>query len=218
AAGGGGAAPPPPPPPPGGGRGGGGGAPPPPPGGGGGGGGGGGPRQQHVRRLQVPVDHAALVGVLHRPRQRLDQLGRLARRRRAGGKAVVQAAALHVGHREVRRPLVLADLVDRHDVRVVQLRRRLGLAAEALPLRLAGQLAVEDHLHRDGAVEADLAGLPDHAHAAAGDLLQKLVVAQVADAGARGAGGGVEDGPGHGVQALLLGEEGGQVVRQVRVP
>ena len=41
-----------------------------------------------------------------------------------------------------------------------------------------------DHLQRDGAVEADLAGLVDDAHAAAAELLADLVVAEVAHGGA----------------------------------
>ena len=45
-----------------------------------------------------------------------------------------------------------------------------------------GQLPRENHLEGDGAVQCHLAGLVDHAHAAAADLLQQLVVAEVADA------------------------------------
>ena len=46
---------------------------------------------------------------------------------------------------------------------------------------VGGELAGEDHLEGDDAVEADLPGLVDDAHAAAGDLLQQLVVAEVAN-------------------------------------
>ena len=55
-------------------------------------------------------------------------------------------------------------------------------SAEAGHVARRGQLALQDHLEGDDAVEADLPGLVDDAHAAAGDLLQQFVVAEVADA------------------------------------
>ena len=64
---------------------------------------------------------------------------------------------------------------------MVEVGRRLGLGVEALDVGLVGELAGEDHLERDGAVEAHLPGPEDDAHAAAGDLADDLVVAEVAD-------------------------------------
>ena len=52
-----------------------------------------------------------------------------------------------------------------------------------LHVGVVGELPGEDHLERDFAVEAYLPGLEDHAHAAARDLADDLVVAEVADAG-----------------------------------
>ena len=46
---------------------------------------------------------------------------------------------------------------------------------------LVGELAGQDHLERDGAVEAHLPRLEDDAHAAAGDLADELVIAEVTD-------------------------------------
>ena len=80
---------------------------------------------------------------------------------------------------------MLPDLENRHDPRVVEVGRRLGLGVEAHDIGLVGKLSGEDHLQGDGAVEADLPGLEDDAHAAAGDLPDDLVVAEVADALAR---------------------------------
>jgi hypothetical protein len=77
------------------------------------------------------VDDALLVRRLHRPGQRLDQPGRRPRRQRRAAQLAVEAAALDQLQREVGQPLVLADLVDLHDVRVLQAGHRLGLAAEA---------------------------------------------------------------------------------------
>ena len=76
------------------------------------------------------------------------------------------------------RAVLLAGGVDRHDVGVVQLGRRLGLAAEALH-GVGGQAqpAAED-LEGHLAVERDLARLVDDAHAAAADLADDLEVAE----------------------------------------
>ena len=67
--------------------------------------------------------------------------------------------------------VVLADLVDRHDARVVEQGDGLGLVLEPAQLVVVGQDAGLDHLEGDGPVEADLAGLVDDAHAAAAQLL-----------------------------------------------
>ena len=122
-----------------------------------------------------------MCGVVHR-------LGRLGQQRRGGprvvavgGQAVGEVAAGDQLHGEVALAVVLAHLVDRHDAGVVEQRHRLGLVLEPPQLVVAGQDAGADHLEGDGAVEADLAGAVDDAHAAAAELGVDLVVAEVAD-------------------------------------
>src|SRR5262245_61231260 len=80
--------------------------------------------------------------------------------------------------------LVLADLEDRHDPRMVEVGRRLGLGVEPPHVGLVSELAGEDHLQANVPVETHLPGPEDDAHAAARDLADDLVVAEVADAGA----------------------------------
>ncbi len=80
--------------------------------------------------------------------------------------------------------LVLAHFVDRHDPGMIEVGGGLGLGPEALHIGLIGELAGEDHLQRHRPAKADLGGLKDDAHAAAGDLARDLVVAKVADAAA----------------------------------
>ena len=87
-------------------------------------------------------------------------------------------------HAEVALAVVLADLVDRDDARVIEQRDGLGLVLEPAQLGVVGQHAGLDHLEGDGPVEADLPGLVDDAHAAAAQLFLNLVVAEVADGGA----------------------------------
>ncbi len=73
---------------------------------------------------------------------------------------------------------------------MVEFGRRLGLGVEALHVVFAGQLSGQDHFQGYDAVKLHLSGLVDNAHAATGDLLQKLVIAEVADFGARRRAGG----------------------------
>ena len=75
------------------------------------------------------------MGVLHRLGDLLDQVGRLARRQRAVGDLCGQAAALDEAHAEVVLALVLADLVDGDDARMVEVGGGLGLDVEPLARR-----------------------------------------------------------------------------------
>ncbi len=106
--------------------------------------------------------------------------------------------------------IVRADLVDGHDVRVVEVGGGLGLGAEALHFRLGSETAGKDHLEGDDAVEADLPRLEDDAHAAAGDLFQQLVIAEVAHRPERG-------GRCQAADAVVVGEESRQLRGQVGV-
>ena len=76
-------------------------------------------------------------------------------------------------------PRVLTHFVDADDVAVIQTGRRLGLGAEPVDLVFARQLPAEDHLDRDHAVQAHLAGFVHHAHAATRDFLQQLIIPEM---------------------------------------
>ena len=70
--------------------------------------------------------------------------------------ALREALAFDEAHREKMLALVLADLEDRHDAWMVEVGGGLGLGVEAFDVGLVGELAGEDHLERDGPVQADL--------------------------------------------------------------
>jgi len=84
-----------------------------------------------------------------------------------------------------RLAALFPDLVDGHDVRVVQTGGRLGLGAEALNVRRGGQLAGEDHFEGDQTVEAHLPGFEDHAHAAPAEDAEDLIAAEGRQSGVR---------------------------------
>src|SRR5262249_54969048 len=75
--------------------------------------------------------------------------------------------AIDVFERKVRAAVVLADLMDLDDVRVLEPGRRLGLRAEALALHGPRVGTGQDHLQGDDSAQRGLAGLVDYAHAAA---------------------------------------------------
>ncbi len=111
---------------------------------------------QDVRRLDVAMDEPAPVRGVERGRDLPGDPHR-ALRRQPAVRAVDQRAqvgALDVAHRQVQHALVLARLVDGHDVRVVDRGRELRLRLEAVAeVEVVGELG-RDHLERDGPVEA----------------------------------------------------------------
>ena len=150
------------------------------------------PAHHQVRRLEVAMDHAALVRVgdgvadlqevLEARRQGMVLVRRFVlrvERARVGDQLAERLAfdQLHgVGRPSARRDL---EAVDRDDVRMIELRGHLHLAHEAR----AGRPVVRDLerqlLERHAAKQLDVAGDVDRAHAA----LTGHRLAHVADAG-----------------------------------
>ena len=107
---------------------------------------------------------------------------------------VFQRLALEEGHRQEGHAVVLADLEDGDDVRVLDGRGGAGLAEESLlVLRVLGD-GRQHGLERDLAAELRVLGEEDHAHAAGPELLQDAVRPEPADL--VGLLGGAEEGDG----------------------
>jgi hypothetical protein len=106
--------------------------------------------EQDVSRLQVAVENAALVGKMDGPGYADHQRGRHAwsSQEVAPGDADSQASAQNQLHAEVVLPLPFSHLVNGDDVRMIQMRRRLGFPPKPRNLRLVRQLACPNHLHR----------------------------------------------------------------------
>jgi thiopeptide-type bacteriocin biosynthesis protein len=128
---------------------------------------------QHVRRLEVAVDHAAAVRVGDRVGDRGDD--------REQRDALVEAAVVEPRVQrgpaeqlhDVERPAILVapEVVDRHDRRVLEARHQVGLAHQA-SCRARG---LERQLDRDDAVELAIERDDDPAAAAARELVAQLV-------------------------------------------
>jgi len=119
------------------------------------------------------VRHLALAAMDARAcQQRLAAL-HLLEPRRVGGQRMMlnhlgQVPPGHVIHAIVRLTVLLADLVDGHDVRVVQSGGGLGLGPETLEGVGVGELATQQHFDRDRSIEADLLGEQVRATSASG--------------------------------------------------
>ena len=106
-----------------------------------------------VLRLHVAVDDAALVGVAERVAEVLADLGDVAVGDGALARGAVERLSLDELGDEEGVAVALAQLVQRDDRRVVEARRRLGLAQDAIGARGL------DLLDRDLALEALVEGL-----------------------------------------------------------
>ena len=86
----------------------------------------------------------------------------------------LQVGAVHEGHRDIEQAVLLAGVVDRDDVRVVERGGKPGLAQEAV-----AEVGLADpgreQLQRREAAEPDVLGPVDDARAAAADLLEDAV-------------------------------------------
>ena len=102
---------------------------------------------------------------------------RIGRHRRLLADHVAQRVSGDVLHREEDRAVVVALVVDAHHVGVVEPGGRAGLADEPLGEVVVVTEAGVHHLDGDGAVEADVGGLVDTRHAAAGDATADAIAA-----------------------------------------
>ena len=137
--------------------------------------------EQHVGGFEVAVDNSLPMRVFDRLGHLFHQLGCLARWQGTADNLLRQALAFNEGHREIMLTVVLADFEDRDDPRMVEFGRRLGLGIEPFDVTVVGKLPGQNHFQSHDPVEVYLPGLENDSHAATGDFVQQLVVAEVAN-------------------------------------
>ena len=155
-----------------------------------------------VRALDVAVHDAELVRGVHDLAQAREQRPEDRRRDRpAPDDELVERRAAHVLHRDPQDAVGLgAERVDVRGVRVIEPRRELGLAQEAVDPDRRDRALAPEHLDHRGAPELRLLRAIDIARSAAPELLDDLELAERAsDQGRRRRGS--ESGPGSATRA-----------------
>ena len=135
-------------------------------------------REHDVAGLQIAMDDARPVGSVE-SRRDLDRNGeRLADRDRALRQPIGERLAFEVLHDEVGCPGLFADVVQRTDMRMVELGNRAGFAIEALTRLRVGRKGRWEDLDGDGAIEPRIAGFVHLSHSTRADQRQDLVRAE----------------------------------------
>jgi hypothetical protein len=129
-----------------------------------------------------------LVGVVHGAGDLGHQLGDGARVILEPRDVPGQVSPLDELHAEVRLIVLLADLVDRDDMGVIELGDRLGLVPKAAEIVRAGQGTSPDQFDGHQAIELVLTRPIDNSHATPCDLLEELVLTQESGESTRGTG------------------------------
>ena len=138
-------------------------------------------RQHQVRRFQIAVDDAGRVSGVERVGHLRDQAGDLGHRQRTAGEASGERFSLVVRHRDERLAGVVADLVDRRDVRMIERAGRAGLPQQSGGgVRMAGGFRREE-LERDPALEVRILGQIHRPHPAGADVAEDPVVRNAVD-------------------------------------
>src|SRR6266508_1682109 len=89
-------------------------------------------RDEDVRRLDVPMDEVRVVCGVERTADLLRDPQRFRRRQRAAPpEQRLQTRSIDVAHRQKENAVDLVRVVDRNHVRMVERRRKLGLAKKA---------------------------------------------------------------------------------------
>ena len=136
--------------------------------------------EEDVAGLNVAMDHPVAVGVVegvgHRPEDLAERVG--------GEGAVAQdplieRLAIEQLHGDVGHAIVLADIVDRHNVWVFQGRRRHRLTGEALDQGLIIAVLGEEDLQGYIALEYRIGGTIDGGHTATAQQLLDQVATEV---------------------------------------
>ena len=147
------------------------------------------PRHHHVLGLQVPVHDPGGVR-LGEPVGRLRRDGEQPLQRQgARPDELTESLSLHELHRDERGPVRLPDLVDRHDVGVIQRRRGPRFLLEARQALDVLRELRRKHLDRDVPRELRVSGPVDLAHAAGADRANDFVGGQPRAGGKRHRGG-----------------------------
>ena len=136
-------------------------------------------RQQDVARFEIAMDDSASMRgfdrVGHLPKQRGGAGGRL----RLAVNQLAERSAFDELERDVQTVVVLEDVEDLHDVRMLQLRDGFGFGPEAIGFRRRGMCSGEQPLERDQPAQPLMPSLIDDRHTAPPQQLHDVVARHI---------------------------------------
>ena len=133
--------------------------------------------QHDVRRFDIPMHYIAVVCVAQPFTHLDDDVGLVQQAQRpARRQHRIQVLALQILHYQIRIPVEVSQVVNRHDVRVNQAGQRLCLDEEPLQLCRIFREPAGDHLDGDWPVQVGIVGLVHHSHATAPDDLDNVIL------------------------------------------
>ena len=94
---------------------------------------------EDVRGLEVAMEDAMVMSIIHRMADRSEQRGRFPRRDGTVGEPSSQGLTLDQPHEEIRLPFVIAHREDRDDVRVIELGRGARLRTKTGHIQRRGR-------------------------------------------------------------------------------
>ncbi len=127
--------------------------------------------------FEVTVEDAFVVSGVDGSADGQHQFGGLSRIEWSVGHLVRECDTFDQSHAEVRQSLVLADLVDWHDVGMFESSGTFGFTVKPGEVDLGGPIASKDHLDGHIAIEAGLVGPVDDPHPASAQFFEQLVFA-----------------------------------------
>ena len=130
----------------------------------------------NVGRLQISVNNSRRVSLRQRFGDLHGILQRLVQPQPVPADQLIQRFARHVLHRDERLPVLLANVIDRADVRMVQGRCSLGLTLKAGQRLGVSRNFRREELQCDEAMQPRVLGLVHYPHATATELLDDAVV------------------------------------------
>jgi len=133
-------------------------------------------RDENVRRFDVAMNDALGVRGVDGVRDLNPEVENLFDRDRVTVQVLAQRFAVDELHRDERRVVLLADVVDRADARMVQCGRGQRFAAKALQCLRILRHAVGQELQRDRALQPRIGRLVDDTHSSSTEFLQDAKV------------------------------------------
>ena len=139
-------------------------------------------RQHDVARLEIAMNDTIAVGGFESVRDLHTVAERLLDAERPSFETAGERFASHVLHDQKRSALLLADVVERADVGMIEPRDGTRFTFETLDSFASGQLGHANDFQRDSAIETSVAGAVNLAHAARSKPFQDF---EDAEAGTR---------------------------------